>query len=249
MLIAQNETGLPANIGALVKGFDPSPVGFQGNQRMRGVSLFSQSEVKTNLALKIGGKAKGNRIFVGSGFKGPLSIQINGHNNLVWIGNNVRLPKSSILIRGNEGRVIVGHGVTCTSGASILCGQNDDAALASIIVGDGGMWAKDISLYSVDLHPIFDLTSGERVNAASGPIILEPQVWLGRRASVMKNVQIGAGTTVGMGAVVVKSLPRYVVAAGVPAKIIRTGAFWARNENDEAVAAARDLQAEFPPES
>lgn len=249
MCIVQNEIGLPSNIRALVKGFDPTPVGFQKNHETRGISIFSKSEMNTSLALKIGEKSKGNRIFVGSGFKGPLSIQIRGHNNLVWIGNDVHLPKSKILIKGHEGRVILGNGVTCTSGASIVCGQNDDAAVASIIVGDGGMWAKDISLYSVDLHPIFDLESGTRVNAASGPIILEPQVWLGRLASVMKNVRIGAGTSIGMGAVVVKSLPRYVVAAGVPAKVIRTGAFWARHEGDDAVAAARDLQVEFPPHS
>jgi len=44
-------------------------------------------------------------------------------------------------------------------------------------------------------------------------------VWIGSAAIVMADV--GEGTVVGAGAVVTKALPPFVVAAGVPAKVIR----------------------------
>ncbi|MEH6403906.1 MAG: acyltransferase [Sneathiella sp.] len=54
-----------------------------------------------------------------------------------------------------------------------------------------------------------------------GDIILEQDVWLGTRVMVMAGVSIGAGTIVASGSVVTKSLPSCVIAAGVPAQIVR----------------------------
>lgn len=54
-----------------------------------------------------------------------------------------------------------------------------------------------------------------------GDIILEKDVWLGTRVTVMAGVTIGEGTIVASGSVVTKSLPPSVIAAGVPAQIVR----------------------------
>ncbi len=57
---------------------------------------------------------------------------------------------------------------------------------------------------------------------AAGRTIIGENCWIGESAVVMGNV--GPGTTVGAGAVVVKDLPGGVVAVGNPARIIRTAA-------------------------
>lgn len=44
---------------------------------------------------------------------------------------------------------------------------------------------------------------------------------LGAGVSVLGPVRVGAGTKVGAGSVVVKELPDYCVAVGVPARIIK----------------------------
>lgn len=54
-----------------------------------------------------------------------------------------------------------------------------------------------------------------------GDIVLEADVWLASGVTVLKGVTIGQGTVVGAGSVVSKSLPAGVVAAGVPARVIR----------------------------
>lgn len=54
-----------------------------------------------------------------------------------------------------------------------------------------------------------------------GDIVLEEDVWLGSGVTVMKGVTIGRGTIVAAGSVVTHDLPHGVVAAGIPAKVVR----------------------------
>src|SRR3954469_18835830 len=53
------------------------------------------------------------------------------------------------------------------------------------------------------------------------PITIADNVWLGSGAIVNPGVTIGEDTVVGAGAVVTKDLPAGVVAAGVPARVLR----------------------------
>jgi maltose O-acetyltransferase len=53
------------------------------------------------------------------------------------------------------------------------------------------------------------------------PIAIEDNVWLGGGAIVCPGVTIGADTVVGAGAVVTRDLPAGVLAAGVPARVLR----------------------------
>jgi maltose O-acetyltransferase len=54
------------------------------------------------------------------------------------------------------------------------------------------------------------------------PITIADNVWLGGGAIVCPGVSIGRDTVVGAGAVVTRDLPAGVVAAGVPARVLRT---------------------------
>ncbi|WP_373779133.1 acyltransferase [Glaesserella sp.] len=51
------------------------------------------------------------------------------------------------------------------------------------------------------------------------PIVIEDDVWIGRRVIIMGGVTIGKGSTIGAGAVVTKSIPPYSLAAGNPAVV------------------------------
>jgi acetyltransferase-like isoleucine patch superfamily enzyme len=52
-------------------------------------------------------------------------------------------------------------------------------------------------------------------------ITIGDDVWIGAHATVIKGVNIGSGAVIGAGSVVTKDVPRYAIAVGNPAKVIR----------------------------
>lgn len=67
----------------------------------------------------------------------------------------------------------------------------------------------------------FDGDAWRWKHAASAPIHIEDDVWIGEYASVMKGVTIGKGSIVAAHAVVTKNVPPYTVVAGNPAKVVK----------------------------
>lgn len=60
---------------------------------------------------------------------------------------------------------------------------------------------------------------GEAVS--KGDIIVEDDVWIGCRATILSGVHIGQGAVVAAGSVVTKDVPPYAIVGGVPAKVIK----------------------------
>jgi acetyltransferase-like isoleucine patch superfamily enzyme len=56
----------------------------------------------------------------------------------------------------------------------------------------------------------------------TGRIVIGQDTWLGSGVKVLQGVSIGEGCVIGAGSVVNKSIPPFSVAAGVPAKVIRS---------------------------
>lgn len=52
------------------------------------------------------------------------------------------------------------------------------------------------------------------------PVMIGNDVWLGARVIVLPGVSIGDGAVIGAGTVVTKDIPPYVIAGGIPARII-----------------------------
>lgn len=62
----------------------------------------------------------------------------------------------------------------------------------------------------------------ERDEAISkGDIIVDDDVWIGQRATILSGVHIGQGAVIAAGAVVTKDVPPYAIVGGVPAKVIK----------------------------
>ena len=54
------------------------------------------------------------------------------------------------------------------------------------------------------------------------PVHIGKDVWIGDRVTIMPGVHIGDGCVIGAGAVVTRDIPPYSIAAGVPAKVLRS---------------------------
>ena len=69
-------------------------------------------------------------------------------------------------------------------------------------------------------HPLEPGPRRDKWEAAE-PITIGDNVWLGGGVIVCPGVTIGADTVVGAGSVVTRDLPPFVVAGGMPARVIR----------------------------
>lgn len=60
-----------------------------------------------------------------------------------------------------------------------------------------------------------------RSDLIPAPVKIGNKVWIGARVTICPGVTIGEGSIIGAGAVVTRSIPPFVLAAGVPAKVLR----------------------------
>lgn len=138
------------------------------------------------------------------------SFVVNGSVK-VTIGSGSRLGKR-VLIYGS-GTVTVGSNVSL-NGPWIGCER-------SITIGDECL-ISDCAIADSDYHNLEPhlrhCPPGPKVSA---PIVIERNVWIGARATVMKGVNIGADSAVGLGCVVRKSVPPGVVVIGNPQQIVK----------------------------
>lgn len=92
------------------------------------------------------------------------------------------------------------------------------SAHAYVHIGAGCHIGPYTNILDNDYHDIED----HRIIPPSRPVLIGDHVWIGTRAIILPGVMIGDGATIGAGAVVTKNVPARAVAAGNPARIIRT---------------------------
>ena len=86
-----------------------------------------------------------------------------------------------------------------------------------IVIGDGSLIGHNVVLATLD----HDLAPEKRHILHSAPIRIGNNVWIGAGAVVTKGVTIGDNSVIAAGAVVTRDIPPNVIAAGVPAKVLR----------------------------
>ena len=98
-----------------------------------------------------------------------------------------------------------------------------------ITMGDCGL--ADTTIYNTDYHPIYDF-DGNIINQ-DRDVIIEDNVWVGRRTVILKGVTLGNRCMWGLGVVVRRSLPPHCIAAGMPAKVVKENVVWAAHDDSD----------------
>lgn len=170
-------------------------------------------------------------------------ITIIGNNNTVIVEDSVQIRNSNIRLKGNNIKIVIQKnaeltGVVCSLfedcklsiGSSTTMGNGEltIAERCSVDIGKDCMFAHGYEIRTSDMHPIYDLQSGQRINHGKS-VIVGNHVWFGRNVFVQKGVEIAQNIVVGANSVVAKSLlNENSIAVGQPAKIIKTGVIWGR---------------------
>ena len=90
------------------------------------------------------------------------------------------------------------------------------------------MFSSHVDVRTSDAHSIIDATTGKRINFAEDVEIGE-HVWLGLNCQILKGARIGDHSVIATGAIVSGSIPANSIAAGIPARPIRSGISWRRD--------------------
>ena len=109
-------------------------------------------------------------------------------------------------------------------GRNIHMGKNVFINAGCKFQDQGGIYIEDGALigHNAVLATINHMEDPEkRAGMICRPIHIGKNVWLGANVTILPGVTIGKGSIIAAGAVVTKDVPSNMIAAGVPAKVIR----------------------------
>ncbi|KAI0972230.1 hypothetical protein F4678DRAFT_54681 [Xylaria arbuscula] len=142
----------------------------------------------------------------------------------------INLPAQMISSATRAGRVgqevVVEAPFTCDYGYNITIGNNVMIGRnctildpVEITIGDNCVIGPNVTLLGGTTFTDPKKRMGSKSPQIGGYIIVDDDVWIGAGAIIQHGIRIGRGASVSAGAVVVKDVPRYTVAAGNPAEV------------------------------
>ena len=114
--------------------------------------------------------------------------------------------------------IIIGDGTSIQSYGHVT-------AINSICIGNGVRIGPNVLItdnaHGASVAELLDIAPNLRPLSSKGPVIIEDNVWIGTKASIMPGVRIGKGAIIAANSVVTHDIPPFCVAAGIPAKVIK----------------------------
>lgn len=147
-------------------------------------------------------------------------INIYGIDNSLFIDKDCHIRNLTIIILGNNLKIHIGK--NCQIGeAQIVCAGDN----SQIIIGENVLMAHKIEIRNNDGHSIYD-KNGTLINKSKNIKICD-RVWLAQGAKILKGVNIGQDSIVGMSSLVIDgNYPTNSILAGIPAKIVKENISW-----------------------
>lgn len=159
-----------------------------------------------------------------SGHHENLDISILGTNNLLEINKSTQSKGLRIVIKGNYCHITIKEYTCFGNGCWIVCmGYKNN-----ITINDDCMIADNVNIWATDSHPIYDLSDLSIPINKSQPIILKKHVWVGKNSTILKGIEIGNDSIIGMNSTVTHNIPSCSIYAGNPAKLIKNNITWNR---------------------
>lgn len=143
-----------------------------------------------------------------SPFKGKVRSYFAG-KLMKKAGKNINVERGATF----SSRISVGN----NSGLGVNCRLQ-----GLVTIGDDVMMGPEVYIYTTN-HNFSSLDIPMRLQGyqKEEPVVIEDDVWIGSRVTILPGVTIGRGSVIGTGAVVTKSIPPFSIAAGVPAKVVK----------------------------
>ena len=143
-----------------------------------------------------------------------------GNAKHISLGNNVSVMSHCVLeCTGYLAEMVLGNNISIGEYSHITCAQK-------IVIGDGLLTGRYVLItdnaHGENLPNELNIPPLERRVCSSGPVTIGRNVWIGDKATILPDVTIGDGAVIAANAVVTKDVPPFSVAAGCPARVIKT---------------------------
>lgn len=116
--------------------------------------------------------------------------------------------------RASNSVVKIGRNTSFSNNVSIISNEQ-------IEIGEDCLIGDFCSFFDCDFH-VIDPQTRRMGHGSVGKIVIGNNVWFGSRVIVQKGVSIGNNSIIAPNSVVTQCIPENSIAAGVPAKVIRT---------------------------
>lgn len=141
-------------------------------------------------------------------------VQVRSFGGQIRLGADVKIRAANLECAAG-GILIVGDRVNINDGCFLICRE-------AISIGSDVMIGEYVSIRDND-HAFGGLDRPMREQGfTTKPVSIGNDVWIGRGAVIGKGVSIGSGAVIGANAVVTRDIPPFAIAAGVPARVIRS---------------------------
>lgn len=167
---------------------------------------------------KILGRIYYTAVLIGSIKKGNITIQCDGNVRVtgtknISVGNRCRLGTDLELRTIDNGKIELADDIRINRGCTITSYSN-------VSIGDFTIIGEYSSIR--DANHGMEKDKPMRIQAhSSSPIKIGCDVWIGRGSCILPGVSIGDGSVIGANSVVTKNIQAGVIAAGVPAVVIK----------------------------
>lgn len=139
------------------------------------------------------------------------NCDIHCDNNSIIVLENVSLARGVILHAKNGGVIKVSH--------SYIGYNSIIVSINKITIESNTEIAEMVVIRDQNHNFNFSDTPISKQGYNHSPIIIESNVWIGAKSTVLKGVRIGKSSIIGAHSLVNKSIPNQSLAFGIPAKI------------------------------
>lgn len=147
------------------------------------------------------------------------TIYSSGNNNNLIIEDSSILKNVSLEIIGDNCSIIIGK--NCMIGDNCYLSAKEET---QILIKDNCGFSRNVKVMTSDGHPIYQ--DKQRINISKS-ITFEKDIWVADNVTILKGVHIGAGSVIGINSTLTKDVPAHSIAAGNPAKVIKSNISWA----------------------
>lgn len=146
-------------------------------------------------------------------FIGKRLKLIIGKDSHITIQGKIRIS-DNVELQSN-GELVIGSGCGINSNSRII-------AFEKIQIGDNVSIAQFVAV--LDHDHSYELKDGilDLKRFRTSPVRIGNNVWLGDKVTITKGVTIGDNVVIGANSVVTKDIPANCIAAGIPAKVIKS---------------------------